>query len=107
MHLRSVPGDFICGGVVVWFMLSLVYKVKDIEDEPGRQIKKLTLQSVRVHDEIDSSVGNAGRKHVIDEIGGHEVRDATPESLDTEPAPATFGPFETATARTVEKGAGE
>ncbi|GKB02557.1 hypothetical protein Tco_0830646 [Tanacetum coccineum] len=30
---------------------------------------------------------------------------ATPESLDTEPAPATFGPSETATARTVEKGA--
>ncbi|GKB62533.1 hypothetical protein Tco_0918719, partial [Tanacetum coccineum] len=32
---------------------------------------------------------------------------ATPKSLDTEPAPATFGPSETATARTVEKGAGE
>ncbi|GKD24967.1 hypothetical protein Tco_1231181 [Tanacetum coccineum] len=32
---------------------------------------------------------------------------AAQESLDIEPAPATFGPSETATARTVEKGAGE
>nr|GEY70232.1 hypothetical protein [Tanacetum cinerariifolium] len=32
---------------------------------------------------------------------------ATLESLDTEPAPATFGPSETATAQTVEKGTRE
>ncbi|GJX98943.1 non-symbiotic hemoglobin 2 [Tanacetum coccineum] len=84
--------------------------------------------SVRIHDVIDPPVGNAGRKHVIDEtevLASQQnqissqfrsesiayrvvaTNGATPESLDTEPAPATFGPSKTATARTVEKGAGE